>query len=106
VITTGHAYNIGQLRLPGTLAGKTGTAEFGLPNAQGHLPFHSWFVAFLPSSPGATDAELAVMTFTYRAVVRGNVSTEVVKYFLQQYFDLDQDLRLDPVSLRLLTGGN
>jgi penicillin-binding protein 2 len=106
VITTGHAYNIGQLRLPGTLAGKTGTAEFGLPNAQGHLPFHSWFVAFLPSSPGATDAELAVMTFTYRAVVRGNVSTEVVKYFLQQYFELDQDLRLDPVSLRLLTGGN
>jgi penicillin-binding protein 2 len=106
VITTGHAYNIGQLRLPGTLSGKTGTAEFGLPNAQGHLPFHSWFVAFLPSAPGATDAELAVMTFTYRAVVRGNVSTEVVKYFLQQYFELDQDLRLDPVSLRLLTGGN
>jgi penicillin-binding protein 2 len=106
VITTGHAYNIGQLRLPGTLSGKTGTAEFGLPNAEGHLPFHSWFVAFLPSSPGATDAELAVMTFTYRAVVRGNVSTEVVKYFLQQYFQLDQDLRLDPVSLRLLTGGN
>jgi hypothetical protein len=46
------------------------------------------------------------MTFTYRAVVRGNVSTEVVKYFLQQYFQTEQDLRLDPVSLRLLTGGN
>ena len=106
VITTGHAYNIGQLRLPGALSGKTGTAEFGLPNAEGNLPFHSWFVAFLPSSPGATDSELAVMTFTYRAVVRGNVSTEVVKYFLQQYFELDQDLRLDPVTLRLLQGGN
>lgn len=106
VITTGHAYNIGQLRLPGALSGKTGTAEFGLPNAEGHLPFHSWFVAFLPSAAGATDSQLAVMTFTYRAVVRGNVSTEVVKYFLQQYFELDQDLRLDPVSLRLLTGGN
>ncbi len=106
VITTGHAYNIGALRVPGTLSGKTGTAEFGLPNAEGHLPFHSWFVAYLPSAPGATDAELAVMTFTYRAVVRGNVSTEVVKYFLQQYFQLDQDLRLDPVTLRLLSGGN
>jgi len=34
------------------------------------------------------------------------VSTEVVKYFLQQYFDLDQDLRLDPVTLRQLSGGN
>jgi penicillin-binding protein 2 len=106
VITTGHAYNIGQLRIPGALSGKTGTAEFGIPNAEGNLPFHSWFVAFLPSSPGATDSELAVMTFTYRAVVRGNVSTEVVKYFLQQYFELDQDLRLDPVTLRLLQGGN
>jgi penicillin-binding protein 2 len=106
VITTGHAYNIGQLRIPGALSGKTGTAEFGLPNAEGNLPFHSWFIAFVPSSPGATDSQLAVMTFTYRAVVRGNVSTEVVKYFLQQYFELDQDLRLDPVTLRLLQGGN
>jgi penicillin-binding protein 2 len=106
VITTGHAYNISDLRLPGTLSGKTGTAEFGLPDAEGVLPFHSWFVAYVPSSPGATDASLAVLTFTYRATVIGNVSTEVVKYFLQQYFELDQDLRLDPVTLRLLTGGN
>ncbi len=106
VITTGHAYNIGDLRLPGTLSGKTGTAEFGLPDAEGTLPFHSWFVAWLPSSPGATDSPLAVITFTYRATVIGNVSTEVVKYFLQQYFALDQDLRLDPVTLRLLSGGN
>ena len=30
----------------------------------------------------------------------GNVSTEVVKYFLQKYYDLDQDLRLDPRDLR------
>jgi hypothetical protein len=34
------------------------------------------------------------------------VSIEVVKYFLQKYFDLEQDLRLDPVTLRLLQGGN
>jgi len=106
VITTGHAYNISDLRLPGTLSGKTGTAEFGLPDAEGVLPFHSWFVAWLPSTPGATDSPLAVITFTYRATVIGNVSTEVVKYFLQQYFELDQDLRLDPVTLRMLSGGN
>ena len=93
VITTGHATNIGQLRVPGALSGKTGTAEFGTPTAQGVLPFHSWFVAYLPSAPGATDADLAIVTFTYSAVVRGNVSLEVVKDFLQQYFNLDQDLR-------------
>jgi penicillin-binding protein 2 len=93
VITTGHATNIGDLRVPGALSGKTGTAEFGTPTAQGVLPFHSWFVAYLPSTAGATDADLAIVTFTYSAVVRGNVSLEVVKYFFQQYFHLDQDLR-------------
>jgi penicillin-binding protein 2 len=93
VITSGRAGNIRELRLPGALSGKTGTAEFGTPTSQGVLPFHSWFVAYLPSAAGATDADLAVITFTYSAVVRGNVSLEVVKYFLQQHFDLDQDLR-------------
>jgi penicillin-binding protein 2 len=93
VITTGHATNIGQLRVPGALSGKTGTAEFGTPTSQGTLPFHSWFVAYLPSRAGATDAQLAIVTFTYSAVVRGNVSLEVIKYFFQQYFNLDQDLR-------------
>ena len=38
VITTGHAYNISDLRLPGALSGKTGTAEFGLPDGEGVLP--------------------------------------------------------------------
>jgi len=93
VITTGHATNIGALRVPGALSGKTGTAEFGTPTSQGVLPFHSWFVAYLPSKAGATDADLAIVTFTYSAVVRGNVSLEVIKYFFQEYFNLDQDLR-------------
>jgi penicillin-binding protein 2 len=103
VITSGHAYNISDLTLPGSLSGKTGTAEFGELTDEGTLPFHSWFVAYLPSAPGATDADLAVMTFSYSAVVPGNVSTEVVKYFLQLYYDLDQDLRLDPNDFSLVT---
>ncbi|MEP6680663.1 MAG: penicillin-binding protein 2 [Chloroflexota bacterium] len=102
VITSGHAYNISELKLPGTLAGKTGTAEFGQPKADGSLPFHSWFVAYLPSSPGASDAKLAVITFSYAALVPGNVSAEVVKYFLQKYFRLRQDLRLDPRNFSLV----
>ncbi len=102
VITSGHAYNISELKLPGTLAGKTGTAEFGQPKPDGSLPFHSWFVAYLPSSPGAADAKLAVITFSYAALVPGNVSAEVVKYFLQKYFKLKQDLRLDPRNFSLV----
>jgi cell division protein FtsI/penicillin-binding protein 2 len=103
VITTGHAYNIRDLDLPGALSGKTGTAEFGEPTEEGTLPFHSWFIAYLPSSSGATDADLAVMTFSYSAVVPGNVSLEVVKYFLQEWYELDQDLRLDPRNFSLVT---
>ena len=102
VITTGHAYNIRDLRLPGALSGKTGTAEFGTPAADGSLPFHSWFVAWVPSAPGATDADLAIVTFSYAATVRGNVSLEVVKYFLQQWYELDQDIRLDPRDFSLV----
>jgi cell division protein FtsI/penicillin-binding protein 2 len=103
VITSGHAYNIRDLDLPGALSGKTGTAEFGELTDEGTLPFHSWFVAYLPSTAGATDAELAVVSFNYSAVVPGNVSAEVVKYFLQLYYDLDQDLRLDPNDFSLVT---
>ena len=102
VITSGHAYNIRDLRLPGALSGKTGTAEFGTPTAEGVLPFHSWFLAYLPSTAGATDADLAVLTFSYSAIVPGNVSLEVVKYFLQEWYDLDQDLRLDPRNFSLV----
>ena len=103
VITSGHAYNIRDLDLPGALSGKTGTAEFGELTEEGTLPFHSWFVAYLPSAAGATDAELAIVTFNYSAVVPGNVSAEVVKYFLQLYYELDQDLRLDPNDFSLVT---
>ncbi len=103
VITSGHAYNIKDLKLPGALSGKTGTAEFGELTDEGTLPFHSWFVAYLPSAPGATDADLAIVSFNYSAIVPGNVSAEVVKYFLQLYYELDQDLRLDPNDFSLVT---
>jgi penicillin-binding protein 2 len=102
VVTSGHAYNIRDLHLQGALSGKTGTAEFGTPKEDGALPFHSWFVAYLPSSAGATDADLAVVTFSYSAIVPGNVSLEVVKYFLQEWYHLDQDLRLNPRNFSLV----
>jgi penicillin-binding protein 2 len=105
VVTSGHAFNIYQVPLPGALSGKTGTAEFGAKARDGSLPFHSWFVGYLPSRPGATDATLEVLTFSYSATVPGNVSTEVVKYFLQKYFNVQHDYRLNPRTLSLL-GGN
>ena len=41
-----HTYNL--VDLPIVVAGKSGTAEFGLRDSKGRLPFHSWFVAFVP----------------------------------------------------------
>jgi penicillin-binding protein 2 len=40
-------------------SGKTGTAEYGLPDAKGNLPLHSWFVTYAP----APSPEIAVIVF-------------------------------------------
>jgi penicillin-binding protein 2 len=98
VVTIRHTYNLD--RLPLVVAGKTGTAEFGTRDSEGRLPFHSWFVAFVPrfsadeeGDPARTDSELAVVAFAYDSNTKGNAATEIVKYFLQMHYDLDVDLR-------------
>lgn len=98
VVTIRHTYNL--VDLPIVVAGKSGTAEFGIRDEQGRLPFHSWFAAFVPKfadtepgDPAKTDSELAVVAFAYDSRTRGNAATEIVKYFLQLHYDLDVDLR-------------
>ena len=105
VITSRHTGNL--VDLPLVVAGKTGTAEFGTRDGQGNLPFHTWFVAFVPKNGDAAkpDAQLAVIAFAYdssRSV--GNVATEIVKYFLQLHYDLKVDLR--DLKNILPNGGN
>ncbi len=97
VVTSGHTYNLNDLPL--VVAGKTGTAEFGLRDNQGRLPFHSWFAAFVPQfgpgepgDPAQTDSELAIVAFAYDSNTKGNAATEIVKYFLQDHYDLGVDL--------------
>jgi penicillin-binding protein 2 len=98
VVTIRHTYNL--VDLPIVVAGKSGTAEFGIRDEKGRLPFHSWFAAFVPKfsadqegDPAKTDSELAVLAFAFDSRTRGNAATEVVKYFLQLHYDLDVDLR-------------
>jgi penicillin-binding protein 2 len=107
VITSRHTANF--VDLPIVVAGKTGLAEFGTRDSQGRMPFHSWFVAFVPKfepdQPGdvtKTDSELAVVAFAYAADTKGNAATEMVKYFLQLHYHLDIDLR----QPELLRNGN
>jgi penicillin-binding protein 2 len=113
VVLIRHTYNL--VDLPIVVAGKSGTAEFGTRDAEGRLPFHSWFVAFVPkdaavssSDPtgmkaaAGTDSELAVVAFAYDSRTIGNVATEIVKYYLQLHYGIEKDYR----NFDLLERGN
>jgi penicillin-binding protein 2 len=97
VVTTRHTFNL--VDEPLVVAGKTGTAEFGTRDAEGRLPFHTWFVAFVPNftatqsgDPAKTDSQLAIVAFAYNSNTKGNAATEIVKYFLQEHYHLGVDL--------------
>ena len=68
VVTSNHA-PMPNAKLP--IAGKTGTAEFGLSagkDGQGRnkLGFHNWFVSFLPQQDNTDPtAQLAMVVFTF-----------------------------------------
>jgi cell division protein FtsI/penicillin-binding protein 2 len=105
VVELRHTYNL--VELPIKVAGKSGTAEFGTRDKEGRLPFHSWFVGFVPKDPvtgsfDKTDSNLVVLAFAYDSRTKGNVATEIVKYYLQQHFGIEHDYRLP----NLLERGN
>jgi penicillin-binding protein 2 len=105
VVVVRHTYNL--VDLPIKVAGKSGTAEFGTRDRQGRLPFHSWFVGFVPKDPyhgnfDKPDSQLVVLAFAYDSRTKGNVATEIVKYYLQLHFGIKKDYRLP----NLLQRGN
>jgi penicillin-binding protein 2 len=113
VVNLRHTYNL--VDLPLVVAGKTGTAEFGLRDSQGRLPYHSWFVGFLPKDPtprandpgglkavARTDSELAILAFAYDSRTKGNAATEIAKKFLQ----LQYGIKHDYTRVDLLKRGN
>ena len=84
VVLVRHTYNL--VDMPIKVAGKSGTAEFGQRDEQGRLPYHSWFVGFVPKDPyhgnfDATTSKLVVLAFAYDSRTVGNAATEIVKYF-------------------------
>jgi penicillin-binding protein 2 len=95
-VTLRHTYNL--VDMPIRVAGKSGTAEFGVRDSKGRLPYHSWFVGFVPKNPkkgdfGKADSELIVLAFAYDSRTKGNVGTEIVKYYLQLHFGIKKDYR-------------
>ena len=96
VVLVRHTYNL--VDMPIKIAGKSGTAEFGQRDKEGRLPYHSWFVGFVPKDPyhgnfDATTSNLVVLAFAYDSRTIGNVATEIVKYFYQLHFDIKHDYR-------------
>jgi penicillin-binding protein 2 len=97
VVVSRHTFNL--VDLPIVVAGKTGTAEFGLRDSQNRLPYHTWFTAFvpkfaegIPGDPAKTDSELSITAFAYDSNTKGNAAVEIVKYFLQEHYNLGVDL--------------
>ena len=93
-VTLRHTYNL--VDMPVKVAGKSGTAEFGTRDAKGRLPFHSWFVGFVPKDPykadfTRTDSQLAFLAFAYDSRTKGNAGTEIAKAFLQLHFHIKKD---------------
>lgn len=89
-----HTYNL--VDMPVKVAGKSGTAEFGTRDALGRLPFHSWFVGFVPKDPykadfTKTDSEMVFLAFAYDSQTKGNAATEIAKAFLQLHFHIKKD---------------
>jgi penicillin-binding protein 2 len=103
VVTSRHTYNL--VDLPVMVAGKTGTAEFGNPDRLGRYPYHEWFVGYTPAdwkngNFSGTDSQLAVVVFTYGANTLGDISTEIVKYYLALHYKIPGFAR-NPTDTRL-----
>jgi penicillin-binding protein 2 len=97
-VVTSRTTTLNLVDEPIAIAGKTGTAEFGTRDANGHLPYHTWFVGFVPNpsdapfDASATNSQLAICALAYASNTRGNAAVEIVKYFLQEHYHLGVDL--------------
>jgi penicillin-binding protein 2 len=108
VVTSRHTYNL--VDMPIVIAGKTGTAEFGLRDRNGVLPYHEWFAGFVPKNVwtkdnptgdvSKPDSQLAFVVFIYNAGTLGNAATEVAKYYLQLHYGITTDYRLPQLLQR------
>lgn len=92
-----HTYNL--VDMPVAVAGKSGTAEFGIKDKLGRLPYHSWFVGWVNQNPASKDftqsnSQLMFLAFAYSAQTIGNAATEIAKDFLQLHFHIKHNYLL------------
>jgi penicillin-binding protein 2 len=86
--------NLGQL--PILLTGKTGTAEYGVRDKQGRLPYHHWISGFVAPTDNwsRTDSDFAYVVFMHGSNTASNAAIEVLKRYLQLQYDFTRDYRI------------
>jgi penicillin-binding protein 2 len=82
-------------RMPLFVSAKSGTAEYGVRDYLGRLPFHNWMGGFVaPTNDWSkADSEFAYVVFMHGTNTAGNAAKEVTKYYLQLQYDLKRDYR-------------
>lgn len=65
-------------------AGKTGTAEYGEADAQGHKPAHAWFAAFAP----VDNPRIAMVVFVEGGSNGALVSVPIANQIMRYYFNV------------------
>lgn len=91
-------------RMPLFVSAKSGTAQYGVRDSLGRLPFHNWMGGFVaPTSDWSkNDSTFAYVVFMHGTNTVGNAAKEVTKYYLQMQYDLKRDYR----TAALLARGN
>jgi penicillin-binding protein 2 len=72
---------------PVQVAGKTGTAEFGVANEKGELPTHAWYTAYAP----ANDPQIAVTVFIENGGGGSDNAAPVAKDVLNAFFGFSEE---------------
>jgi penicillin-binding protein 2 len=89
-------------RMPLFVSAKSGTAEYGVRDYLGRLPYHNWMGGFVaPTNDWSKDdSEFAYVVFMHGTNTAGNAAKEVTKYYLQLQFDLKRDYRTPALLAR------
>ncbi|MFZ9352384.1 MAG: penicillin-binding transpeptidase domain-containing protein [Candidatus Limnocylindrus sp.] len=89
-------------RMPLYVSAKSGTAQYGVRDDLGRLPFHNWMGGFVaPSNDWSkSDSTLAFVVFMHGTNTVGNAAKEVTKYYLQLQYDLKRDYRTPALLAR------
>ncbi len=94
----------GIYRMPLFVSAKSGTAQYGVRDSLGRLPFHNWMGGFVAPTDDWSkhDATFAYVVFMHGTNTVGNAAKEVTKFYLQLHFKLTRDYR----TVGLLARGN